>query len=379
VLPAPNGFRYIPEGYTLVQKILYHLREQLASDFSRAVIFIHFFKEDDAMKIEKRASGSYRIRKMYKGQMYTVSFDHKPTQKEAMLAMADELQKVQTKHESMDFRAAAEKYIDSKRNVLSPSTLRGYATIMKQIPESFLTTSIYDITALDVQEEINRMAEKCSPKTVRNHHGFLSAVLGSFYPELKLATTLPQKIKKEPYIPSDDDIKRILTHAEGTEYEIPILLACYGLRRSEICALTLEDLDKDVISITKALVLNENKEWVIKTTKTTASTRKIVIPMEIADKIRERAYIYKGYPGEITKFLSVTQKKLDMPHFSIHKLRHYFATKMSALNVPEADIMRMGGWETDHVMKSVYRHSMMDKQEQAKREAAEKLRSSLFS
>ena len=101
--------------------------------------------------------------------------------------------------------------------------------------------------------------------------------------------------------------------------------------------------------------------------------------MEIADKIRERAYIYKGYPGEITKFLSVTQKKLDMPHFSIHKLRHYFATKMSALNVPEADIMRMGGWETDHVMKSVYRHSMMDKQEQAKREAAEKLRSSLFS
>lgn len=330
------------------------------------------------MKIEKRASGNYRVRKMYKGQMYTVSFDHKPTQKEAMLAMADELQKVQTKHESMDFRAAAEKYIDSKRNVLSPSTLRGYATIMKQIPESFLTTSIYDITALDVQEEINRMAEKCSPKTVRNHHGFLSAVLGSFYPELKLATTLPQKIKKEPYIPSDDDIKRILTHAEGTEYEIPILLACYGLRRSEICALTLEDLDKDVISITKALVLNENKEWVIKTTKTTASTRKIVIPMEIADKIRERAYIYKGYPGEITKFLSVTQKKLDMPHFSIHKLRHYFATKMSALNVPEADIMRMGGWETDHVMKSVYRHSMMEKEEDAKREAAEKLRKALF-
>ena len=41
---------------------------------------------------------------------------------------------------------------------------------------------------------------------------------------------------------------------------------------------------------------------------------------------------------------------------------------MSALGVPEADILKMGGWETDHVMKSVYRHSMMEK---AKREAAE--------
>ena len=141
------------------------------------------------MKIEKLPSGSYRIRKTYKGQAYTVVFDSKPTQKEAMLAMADELKKVQAKHESMTFRAAAEKYMESKKNILSPSTIRGYATIMKQIPESILSKNLYDITALDVQKEINRMAERCSPKSVRNHHGFLSAVLGAFYPDLKLTTT----------------------------------------------------------------------------------------------------------------------------------------------------------------------------------------------
>ena len=45
------------------------------------------------MKIEKLPSGSYRIRKTYKGQTYTVIFDSKPTQKEAMLAMAKELEK----------------------------------------------------------------------------------------------------------------------------------------------------------------------------------------------------------------------------------------------------------------------------------------------
>ena len=41
------------------------------------------------MKIEKLLSGSYRIRKMYKGKMYTVVFDRKPTQKEAMQAMEE--------------------------------------------------------------------------------------------------------------------------------------------------------------------------------------------------------------------------------------------------------------------------------------------------
>lgn len=28
---------------------------------------------------------------------------------------------------------------------------------------------------------------------------------------------------------------------------------------------------------------------------------------------------------------------------TLHKLRHYFASKMSAMNIPEADIMRMWG------------------------------------
>ena len=45
---------------------------------------------------------------------------------------------------------------------------------------------------------------------------------------------------------------------------------------------------------------------------------------------------------------------------------------LSAPGVPEADILKMGGWETDHVMKLVYRRSMMDKEEKAKREAAER-------
>lgn len=330
------------------------------------------------MKIEKRGEDSYRIRKMYKGQMYTVTFDYKPTQKEAMQAMAKELDKVQEKHKKMTFKDAAEEYIEAKRNVLSPTTIKGYKSAMKTISEKFQDINIHDITALDIQTEINRLTKDRSPKTVRNYHGFISAVLGTFCPNLKICTTLPQKIKSEPYIPSDEDIKKILEQSKGTEYEIPIILACYGLRRSEICALTIEDMDGDVVKICKAKVLGEEEKWVTKTTKTTSSTREIIIPAEIADKIRAQGYVYNGHPNMITKYLAKTQDILGIPRFSLHKLRHYFASKMSALGVPEADIMRMGGWETDHVMKSVYRHSMMEKEEKAKREAAEKLRNALF-
>lgn len=331
------------------------------------------------MKIEKLPSGSYRVRKMYKGKMYTVIFEGKPTQKQAMLEMAKKLESAQGNHQSMTFKVAAEKYIEAKRNVLSPSTIRGYNGILKQISESFLDESIYDITAMDVQKEINRYSKDHSPKSVYNLHGFISAILGMFCPNLKLNTTLPQKLKNEPYIPSDEDVKKILDYSKGTQFEIPLILACYGMRRSEICALASDDIDGDVVHINKAMVQDENKKWVIKTTKTTTSTREIIIPTKIAERIREQGYVYDGHPGKISDYLYRTQKKLGIESFSIHKLRHYFASKMSSLGIPEADIMRMGGWETDHVMKSVYRHSMMDKEESAKRDAAEKLRNTLFS
>ncbi len=330
------------------------------------------------MKIEKLPSGSYRIRKMYKGNMYSVTFDKKPTQKEAIQAMAEKLDKVQEKHKSMTFQAAAEEYIESKRNVLSPSTIRGYMGIIRQIPEAFLLTNVHDITALDVQAEINRVAKGHSPKSVRNHHGFISAVLGTFYPNLKLHTTLPQKIKNKPYIPTDEDIRRILEYAKGTEYEIPLILACYGLRRSEICALSPEDINGDIIKINKAKVLNDNFQWITKTTKTTASTREIIIPKYVADKIRMQGYVYKGHPNCITRYLENTETLLGIKRFPMHKLRHYFASKMSSMNVPEEDIMRMGGWETDYVMKGVYRHAMEDKNKERQREASEKLKNIIF-
>lgn len=330
------------------------------------------------MKIEKLPSGSYRIRKMYQGKMYTVVFDRKPTQKEAMMAMAKELEKIQTKHKSMTFQEAADEYIESKRNVLSPSTIGGYSNILAHLENTFRQKNVHDIEAYDVQKEINRLAKAHGPKTVRNYHGFISAVLGMFCPNLKLSTTLPQKRKSEPYIPSDQDVKLVIEASRGTVYEIPIILACYGMRRSEICALTLGDINGDVVNIDKAKVQDQDGNWVIKSTKTTASTRQIIIPEPVAKKIQDQGYIYKGSPCSITKFLASAQDALNIPRFSIHKLRHYFASKMSSMNVPEADILKLGGWGSDHIMKSVYRHSMMEKEEERKREAARKLQQSIF-
>jgi integrase len=326
------------------------------------------------MKIEKLPSGSYRVRKMYKGQTYSVIFDYKPTQKEAMQAMSAELDKVQGKHERMTFETAAKNYIASKSNILSPSTEREYTRTINRLSQGFRSLNISDITQNDIQKEINRFAKKLAPKTVRNYHGFISAVLGSYQPELKIYTTLPQKVKKEPYIPSDRDVKIIMEHSIGTMFEIPILLGCYGLRRSEICALNIEtDLENNVLHVNKAMVMNKDNKWVIKSTKTTVSARDVIISPKLADKMRNQGYVYQGHPNSISDYLGRIEAKYDIPHFSLHKLRHYFASKMSALKIPEVDILAMGGWETDYVMKAVYRHSMEDSRIKSQKRASDKL------
>lgn len=329
------------------------------------------------MKIEKLPSGSYRVRKMYKGETYTVIFGYKPTQKEALQAISEALENETLRKDQMTFEQAAESYIDLKKNVLSPSTIREYTGTLGRLSDQLLNKRITDITAMDVQKEINQLFKDKAPKTVRNYHGFITAVLGTFRPNLIINTTLPQKVKNEPYIPSEKDIKRIIKEVEGTQFEIPILLACYGLRRSEICALTLDDLHENTLTINKAMVFDSNKKWVIKTTKTVESTRDVIISPILAEKIRAQGFIYKGHPNSISKHLERLQAKIGIPHFSIHKLRHYFASKMSELGIPEADILKLGGWQTDHVMKTVYRHSLQTKE--AQQRASDKFSDSLFS
>lgn len=330
------------------------------------------------MKIEKLKSGSYRIRKMCNGIAYTVVTDYKPTQKQAFKLLSDEMDKMQIAKVRMTFHTAACSYLEAKKNILSPSTMRGYNVVLRNLSPEFKKLIITDIDQMDVQKEINQYSRTRSPKTVRNAHGFISAILNMFRPDLVLRTTLPQKVDKEPYIPSDDDVKRIVQAAAGTKFEIPILLATYGMRRSEICALSLDDIDGNTITINKAIVPDDTGKMVIKTTKTESSTRKIYVPDAIIQKIQKAGCIYSGDPSRISRFLMQKQDELGIPHFSLHKLRHYYASMSHSLGIPDQYIMQAGGWKTDNVLKSVYRHAMDDKKEEMQTFAAEYIKDVIY-
>lgn len=278
--------------------------------------------------------------------------------------MAELIENTGTENYTMKYYI--EKYIDSKRNVLSPSTVITYERFLNVISKDFLKIRLGALTQLDVQEEINRYAEDHAPKTVKSLHGFLAAVIGLFRPQMVLRTTLPQNIKKDGYTPTEEDIKALLKHTQDTEDHIAIQLGILSLRRSEIAALEMSDLKGNELHVHANMVWN--KKWIKKESpKTDAGNRIVYLPQSLADEIREKGYFYKYSPNKLNEHLQKYQKELGLPKFRFHDLRHFFASYASTI-MSESEAMALGGWESDHIFKKVYREAF----EENKKEAAKK-------
>lgn len=330
------------------------------------------------MRIEKRGN-KYRVQKMINGKKHNLTFDHKPTKKEIEEAIAQVYTQVSLDIPKGTFENFAKKYISIKENVLSPSTIRSYDAMLRNMSSDFKHIKLKDITLADVQEEISRISLTRKAKTAENYHGFISPIISMYRPDLKLNTTLPMGERYIPYVPSDEEVKAILSAAKGKSYELALYLGVYGMRRSEVCAVTSDDLDNNILHINKSLVQNKDNKFVLKHyAKTDDSTRDIYIDNYVANLLSKCGKGFNGYPGNILTDLTNLQIKLGIPHFRFHDLRHYYASMAHSLGIPDSYIMRAGGWSSDYVLKRVYRHAQKAKEEDMMKFAAEYIKEELY-
>lgn len=314
------------------------------------------------MKVEKISTNSYRVRKTYKGKRYDLYFDHIPDEREVTIVLSEKYQDADFGANKGNFELYCDKYIESRRGVCSPSTLGGYQKCKRCLSKEFKSKQLYDITQNDVQNEVRWYSQGRSPKTVKNQYGFISAVLNEFRPSLNLNTTLPQGKSVSKEIPITNEVELIIKASEGTPYHIGFQLAALGLRRSEICGATIDDLKGNFLRIDKARIYDENNHIMTRdNTKTEESTREIYLPDSLVEEIKQAGVIYDRTPPMLVKTLHKYQKELGLSNFTLHDLRHYYASYAHTVGVPDVYIMKAGGWKTDYVMKKVYRDALRDK------------------
>ena len=317
-------------------------------------------------KAKKLKSGNWRV------LVYDYTDENKkrhyksitaPTKKEAEYQAAEyALNRKETSYEDLTLKEAYERYIKSKSSVLSPSTIAGYNYSKRTYFQELMPIKLSKINAKLIQTAVNELSANHSPKTVRNAHGLLHSVIKTYKPNFEFNTTLPQPIKPDYIIPTTDEINELLKNA-NEQIRVPILLASNGgLRRSEICALTLSDFTDLGVFVNKAAVIDENKKVVIKTTKTVAGTRFVPLPRNVILEARQWKY-FGCSPRTLSTWYDRLREKVDVPKFSFHKLRHYFASELHAQGIPDQYIAEVGGWETVEMLQKIYQHTLRDKQD----------------
>ena len=328
-------------------------------------------------KAKKLPSGSWRVR-VYAGKDASGKDTYRsftaPSKREAEYLAAEFAAKKKApddQSEDMKLSDAYRKYIEIKRNTLSPATVREYLRAARCDFPELMPLRLSRITQERVQSAVNVMAATHSPKSVRNAHGLLSAVLRMYAPDIRLNTRLPQPKKAEIYVPTEQEVEKLIRLIRGTELEKAVLLAAFGsLRRSECCALTADDITGDIVHVTKAMVLDADKQWTIKQPKSKAGYREIKLPPFVIERLvpASNGRIVNLAPVTLTDYFIAARKRYQLPHLRFHDLRHYQASILHAMGVPDKYIMERGGWSTDSTLKNIYQHTMSDKRRQVEDE-----------
>lgn len=313
-------------------------------------------------------SGQWNLRGFYKnsitGEIFRPSFTAASKTEVKRMYREWEAEKESTESRDMTVSECIEKYITVKTSALSPATIAGYRRIQRNRFESIGSRKLRDLTDADLQSYVSTLCEKYSPKTVRNSYALLIASVNMFSKK-QFSVTLPSLIPKEYHIPTDEDVRELIKSASNT-LRLAICLAAIGtLREGEISAIYYHDVDYENggLWVRRDMVKDERGNWVIKEIpKTASSVRFVPLPESVMKMIgigEPDELIYKKRPTTTNHNFARLRDKLGL-RCRFHDLRHYSASILHALGVPDQYIMERGGWRSDNVLKAVYRNTLSD-------------------
>lgn len=319
-------------------------------------------------KAKRQKNGKWRtLAYDYKdenGQRHYKSFTA-DTKKESEYMAAQYLMSARKKDMDKTISELLNSYIDARRGSLSPATIRCYVNSLKRY-EDIADIRADKLNQATHQDWIDTLKENgYSSKTIRNVNGLLMSALNHYEIAPTYKIILPQKEDKFIYVPTDAEIKQVIDYLRENDKELlkAVYLAAFGtLRRGEIAPLTAKDVDREncTITIQHGEVRNENNELVIKQPKNSSSRRIIKYPPFVIDALPKRGKLVNISLENISKNFAKVIDKLDVHKFTFHDLRHYSASIMHAIGVPDVYIMERGGWSSDRTLKQIYRNSMDD-------------------
>ncbi len=321
-------------------------------------------------KAKKLPSGNWRVQVFlgYENGKKIMRSVTAPTKKEAELEAAKiALKRDLTESKHIPLTEAIDMYIQQKSEQLSPCTIRGYRIVQRNAFPFLISREITAITEQDIMAQMLENMKKYKEKTIVNQFSLLRSVL-DFHGISTTVPDYPRKTKTAIKVPTLSEVEKIIHILRGTDIECQILLALTcSLRQSEIAALRAQNIDGDIVKVSGAMVYDEHSKLVWKpTNKTADSQRVVVMPKRLAQLMKEKCIanpnglLFTTSPILVLKKFQKLLNQNNLPPYTVHAMRHAFAAFMHHSGVPDQYIMKMGGWSSPNIMKSVYQYAFED-------------------
>ena len=360
-----------------------------------------------AIKIEKAPNGTYTARvwsktldafgkrqTKYKSGIKSVT----AARNWATLTEA-ELSEQQTYDENITFGELATYYMESRKNKMSPTTLKGLEHIIPEVLNRFGKVKAANINTRLVQQFVNDLSQKenshkpgqmIRKSTIEKYHHYLMAVLNWGVAQDYLEYNRVKKVEFpqdeqlfEPTIINAEQLGQVLAFLKKRCYNlyIPVLLsATMSPRRGEFLGIKWDAVDFDNntidISINRIMV---GSQIIDRTKLKTMKSRRLLSMSDfVKNELLEHKALCEGlnspyvcanpFSGEVpTKpdYITKTFHKVIKQEFGInmrvHDLRHCFNQMAYEDEIDETTRIKIMGHSKAETNRNIYTHTSLQR------------------
>ncbi|MGH9165676.1 MAG: tyrosine-type recombinase/integrase [Acidimicrobiales bacterium] len=206
-----------------------------------------------------------------------------------------------------------------------------------------------------------------SQATMRNRWVALRNLYGWAVAEEEIAVSPLERVvvaKANPPAPdvlSDDELGLLLKACSGADFyarrdlALVRLMLATGMRVSEVCDLTIGDLDlvRRIVSVRHG---KGDKARLVRYDAATAAALDRYKRVRARHRLAASPWLWIGHRGRVTRkgvprMLDKRAAIAGIDHVHPHQLRHTWADRWLRAGGNEGDLQRLGGWESAEIMR----------------------------
>ncbi len=321
-------------------------------------------------------NGKYRLRYDYKGKTHAKTITCDNTKKLPKL-LNDFIYEIEHSDNtsSIYFNDFAKQWLnDYVYTNLELRTQEFYEGLLdNHIYNYFNGLRLNEIKRSDVILFLNELQDKYTKSTLKQYRNCLVTIF-NYAIKLDLITGNPatlvdlpkgKVLNKKENVLQESDIKLLLEKLEDVDLEkkLIIKLALFGgLRRQEILALTKSDINfnENSISINKAVSKSKRSGVFTKAPKTAKSNRIVYLPENLIQKLKTlpNEKLFDIDMDYMSKWFYRWVLKNNLPHITLHGLRHTTATMLISHNVDYKTVSSILGHSNTSTTLNIYTHKV---------------------